>query len=85
VPNTTRYGEPKRELTIFQSKKPRGGGGRRDTRGNTGYWPEIERTNPQFESYYNDLAIVPEEEKQQFWEAMRRDLPTSFRFTGSKG
>jgi multisite-specific tRNA:(cytosine-C5)-methyltransferase len=31
------------------------------------------------------MGIVPEEEKEEFWTAMRRELPNSFRFTGSKG
>ncbi|KAL1960821.1 hypothetical protein VTO42DRAFT_5804 [Malbranchea cinnamomea] len=44
----------------------------------------IVRKNERFESYYNGLGIVPEEEREQFWEAMRRDLPNSFRFTGSR-
>lgn len=37
-----------------------------------------------FEGYYNDLGLVPKEDQDGFWEAMRRDLPNSFRFTGSK-
>lgn len=28
--------------------------------------------------------MIPDEEKEDFWAAMRRDLPNSFRFTGSK-
>ncbi|KAL9615871.1 MAG: hypothetical protein Q9160_009192 [Pyrenula sp. 1 TL-2023] len=46
---------------------------------------EIERRNTQYEQYYNELGIVPEGEREVFWAAMRRDLPNSFRFTGSKG
>ena len=45
----------------------------------------IPRVNPRFETYYNDLNIIPAEERDDFWRAMRRDLPSSFRFTGSKG
>ena len=42
------------------------------------------RRNDKFEGYYNDLGLVPQEDQDVFWEAMRRDLPNSFRFTGSK-
>jgi multisite-specific tRNA:(cytosine-C5)-methyltransferase len=31
------------------------------------------------------LAIIPDAENTEFWAAMRRDLPASFRFAGSKG
>ena len=31
------------------------------------------------------MIQLPEEEKAQFWEALRRELPNSFRFCGSKG
>ncbi|KAJ9325450.1 hypothetical protein DTO027B5_5011 [Paecilomyces variotii] len=57
----------------------RGGGGQRSS------WRDIERHNEKFENYYNELGIIPEEEKEAFWEALRRDLPNSFRFTGSRG
>ncbi|WEW54888.1 tRNA (cytosine-5-)-methyltransferase ncl1 [Emydomyces testavorans] len=56
--------------------------GHRGTRP-TNYAP-IERHNEKFESYYNSLQIVPEDEKGQFWDALRRELPNSFRFTGSR-
>ncbi|KAK5048518.1 hypothetical protein LTR84_005608 [Exophiala bonariae] len=66
----------------------RGGGGggaghrpRPDNRVNKG---DIPRENEKFETYYNQLGIVKEEEKEAFWAAMRRDLPNSFRFTGSR-
>ncbi|KIW12614.1 hypothetical protein PV08_09892 [Exophiala spinifera] len=60
----------------------RGGGGpRQDNRGNKA---EISRTNEKFEEYYNTLGVIPDEERDDFWAAMRRDLPNSFRFTGSK-
>ncbi|OAG40148.1 hypothetical protein AYO21_05626 [Fonsecaea monophora] len=65
----------------------RGGGGgggprpRPDTRGSK---QDIRRNNDKFEQYYNQLGIVAEEERDDFWSAMRRDLPNSFRFTGSR-
>ncbi|EFW20770.1 hypothetical protein D8B26_002911 [Coccidioides posadasii str. Silveira] len=59
-----------------------GGGGRRGTRPTN--YAAIVKSNEKFESYYNGLKVVPEDEKEQFWEALRRDLPNSFRFTGSR-
>ncbi|KAJ0273618.1 hypothetical protein COL922a_014597, partial [Colletotrichum nupharicola] len=61
----------------------RGGGGgggaqRRD-------WQDFPRSNERFENYYNSQDIIPEEEREIFWETLRKDLPNSFRFTGSKG
>ncbi|KAI9672057.1 MAG: hypothetical protein M1831_001870 [Alyxoria varia] len=46
---------------------------------------EVERTNKLFERYYNELKIVGDDERHKFWEALRTDLPNSFRFTGSRG
>ena len=47
---------------------------------------KIKKNNEQFERYYNELGIVPEgEEREAFWAALRRELPNSFRFCGSKG
>lgn len=38
------------------------------------------------ESFYNSaLPFDSEEEKSEFWEALKRELPNSFRFCGSKG
>ncbi|OAP56493.1 hypothetical protein AYL99_09672 [Fonsecaea erecta] len=62
-----------------------GGGGPRpqpDNRRNNRL--NISRCNDKFEHYYSQLDIVPVEERDAFWEAMRRDLPNSFRFTGSR-
>lgn len=71
------------------------GGGRRGGRGGGGGWSsgsvrqsfqEIKKENAHFERYYNELNIVAEgEEREQFWTALRRELPNSFRFCGSKG
>ncbi|EEP82306.1 hypothetical protein UREG_07171 [Uncinocarpus reesii 1704] len=58
------------------------GGGNRGTRP-ANYAP-IDKSNEKFETYYNSLGIVPDDEKEQFWDALRRDLPNSFRFTGSR-
>nr|KAK5449186.1 tRNA (cytosine-5-)-methyltransferase ncl1 [Exophiala xenobiotica] len=58
-----------------------GAGPRQDNRTNKA---DIYRHNDKFEEYYDQLGVVPEEEREQFWSTMRRDLPNSFRFTGSK-
>lgn len=57
-----------------------GGGGRERQN-----WQQVARENAKFESYYNEQGFIPEEEREAFWEAIRRDLPNSFRFTGSRG
>ena len=45
---------------------------------------DVDRHNDRYERYYNELGLVPNDDREDFWEAMRRDLPNSFRFTGSK-
>lgn len=63
-----------------------GGGGGRDNRSdNRISYDKIEKTNEKFERYYNSLIQMPEEERADFWAALRRELPNSFRFAGSKG
>ncbi|KAL2820608.1 S-adenosyl-L-methionine-dependent methyltransferase [Aspergillus granulosus] len=59
-----------------------GGGGGGAQRQN---WEEFPRSNERFENYYNSQGFIPEEEREIFWETLRKDLPNSFRFTGSKG
>ena len=65
-----------------------GGGGGGNTWNNAPRqsYAEVKKENKQLENYYNTLNIVPEgEEREQFWAALRRELPNSFRFCGSKG
>lgn len=62
-----------------------GGGGGRDNRDNRVSYDKIEKTNEKFERYYNSLIDMPEEERADFWAALKRELPNSFRFAGSKG
>lgn len=67
-----------------------GGGGSRGYKGGSRYgprpdYPEVEKRNAAFERYYNELAVVGEDEREEFWTALRRELPNSFRFAGSKG
>jgi hypothetical protein len=62
----------------------RGGGGpHRGQRERTNK-ADIDRHNEKYEKYYNELELVPKEKREEFWEAFQRDLPNSFRFTGSK-
>ncbi|KXG50666.1 tRNA (C5-cytosine) methyltransferase, NCL1 [Penicillium griseofulvum] len=67
---------------VNQGGKGRGGGGAGRTRSQ---WQDITRENEKFERYYNEPEFLPEEEKELFWATMRKDLPNSFRFTGSRG
>ena len=61
-----------------------GGGGNRDRWGAPR--AEIVKSNPKFENYYNELDILPDEdERKEFWDSLKSELPNSFRFTGSKG
>ena len=79
-----------RRLTNWQNwgknkGKGRGGGGNNWSTERKSY-AEVPKVNEQFERLYNDMNIVPEgEEREQFWAALRRELPNSFRFCGSKG
>lgn len=74
----------------FRGKRKGGAGGGRGG-GESGRgdgwrsYPTIKKENSQLEEFYNALIQLPEEEKAQFWEALRRELPNSFRFCGSKG
>ncbi|KAF2227338.1 hypothetical protein BDZ85DRAFT_227709 [Elsinoe ampelina] len=68
------------------------GGKRGDRKGNWAPrhprqgFEEVKKENENFEKFYNELNIVPEgEEREKFWTALRRELPNSFRFCGSKG
>jgi hypothetical protein len=60
-------------------------GGGWQQRGGRQDYQEIQKSNVLFEKYYNELEIIPSEEYEEFWATFRRDLPNSFRFTGSKG
>ncbi|RMY79583.1 hypothetical protein D0864_09046 [Hortaea werneckii] len=63
-----------------------GGGGGRQYEDNRQSFDQVHKRNDKFERFYDTLNIVPEgEEREAFWAALRRELPNSFRFTGSKG
>ncbi|KAL2131548.1 hypothetical protein VTI74DRAFT_4899 [Chaetomium olivicolor] len=63
------------------------GGGRDNRGGHRPYqtYPEVAKENKRLEQYYNTLIDLPEGERAEFWAALRRELPNSFRFCGSKG
>jgi multisite-specific tRNA:(cytosine-C5)-methyltransferase len=47
---------------------------------------QIDKHNEKFERFYNTINIVPAgPERDAFWAALKKELPNSFRFTGSKG
>ena len=48
-------------------------------------YSEVPKTNKLYERYYDQLGLVEVAEREEFWKALRRELPNSFRFTGSKG
>ncbi|KXJ85525.1 S-adenosyl-L-methionine-dependent methyltransferase [Microdochium bolleyi] len=68
-----------------------GGGGRGGDRGGDrdsgGYrlHAEIAKENEKLERFYNTALPLEESERADFWTALRRELPNSFRFCGSKG
>ncbi|KAK3706627.1 tRNA (cytosine-5-)-methyltransferase ncl1 [Vermiconidia calcicola] len=63
-----------------------GGGGSRQFQDNRVSFADVDKKNEKFERYYNALDIVPTgPERDAFWLTLRRELPNSFRFTGSKG
>lgn len=69
----------------------RKGGGRKDGDARTpridAYrsFPDLPKSNTKLEAFYNSLLPLDEAENKEFWEALRKELPNSFRFCGSKG
>ena len=53
--------------------------------GERGNYSAIPSENALYERFYRESNVVPEDEWEDFWGAMKRTLPTTFRFTGSKG
>lgn len=72
-------------LTYSASLQFGRGGGRGGGRAPRQNYQDVPKQNEKLETFYNELGAIPEEEKEEFWEALRRDLPSSFRFTGSRG
>ncbi|KAI5845827.1 S-adenosyl-L-methionine-dependent methyltransferase [Morchella snyderi] len=54
-----------------------------DTRGDA--YVSIPTENEKYEKFYKESGLIPEEEWEEFWSTLKRTLPTTFRFTGSKG
>ncbi|KAF4980776.1 hypothetical protein FZEAL_3290 [Fusarium zealandicum] len=70
----------------FRGKNRRGGGGGRGGGQSGGRdYAVVPKENEKFQRFYDTLLQLPEEEKNAYWEALRRELPNSFRFCGSKG
>nr|XP_031858166.1 uncharacterized protein CI109_006408 [Kwoniella shandongensis]KAA5525238.1 hypothetical protein CI109_006408 [Kwoniella shandongensis] len=74
-----------------RSKNPARAGGRkpinRDDNGGTGDWKKFDPTdmnNEAFEQYYKAQGIVSEEEWTDFMACLRKELPVTFRVTGSR-
>jgi multisite-specific tRNA:(cytosine-C5)-methyltransferase len=61
-----------------------GGRGQRSSQWRTDF-KDVDKQNARFESYYNELGVVAPEHRQLFWDTLKRPLPNSFRFAGSKG
>lgn len=47
-------------------------------------WKDIKYTNAAFEEYYQSQELMQPEEWPEFIKALKRDLPTTFRVTGSR-
>ncbi|PHH91180.1 hypothetical protein CDD83_1415 [Cordyceps sp. RAO-2017] len=73
----------------FRGKNRRGGGGGRGgAQSGGGGWreyPVIAKENEKLQEFYDTLLQLPDDERQQYWDALKRELPNSFRFCGSKG
>jgi len=52
-------------------------------------WESFKKENERLETYYNGLLGLAgeanEAKREEFWSALRRELPNSFRFCGSRG
>ncbi|CAM1511541.1 Fc.00g090540.m01.CDS01 [Cosmosporella sp. VM-42] len=71
----------------FRGKNRRGGGGGRGGGGREGFrdYATIEKKNEKLQRFYDTLLQLPDEEQEAYWDALKRELPNSFRFCGSKG
>ncbi|KAG1737380.1 S-adenosyl-L-methionine-dependent methyltransferase [Suillus lakei] len=70
---------------MTRSKKQRGGrAGKSRDDDDRGMLEKSDMKNERFSSYYKAQRIIPEEEWDQFMEALRRPLPTTFRIAGSR-
>jgi multisite-specific tRNA:(cytosine-C5)-methyltransferase len=71
---------------LFNSQKRQRGGraGKSHDDDDRGMLDKSDMKNERFTSYYKAQRIIPEEEWDQFMEALRRPLPTTFRIAGSR-
>lgn len=44
---------------------------------------EIVMKNDAFEKFYNQNGVIPEDEREEFFAALKKPLPLSFRVTGN--
>lgn len=64
-----------------KNAKSRGGDPGQGVRGN---YDNVPTENAGYEKYYREASIIPDDEWPVFWETLKKTLPTTFRFTGSK-
>ncbi|KAH7160858.1 S-adenosyl-L-methionine-dependent methyltransferase [Dactylonectria macrodidyma] len=69
----------------FRGKNRRGGGGGRGGGHSGRDYPSVPKENEKLQRFYDTLLQLPDDEKTAYWDAMKRELPNSFRFCGSKG
>jgi hypothetical protein len=74
--NRNKFGDKRRD---------RGGQKQQPAQGERGNYTSIATENALYERFYKESQILPEDEWEPFWEALKRTLPTTFRFTGSRG
>lgn len=97
-PRAFSYSAPSNHPGTLQGKKSSGGGKREQNstkiqqqhrnatqKGVRGSYESIPNENALYEKFYKESGFIPEEEWDDFWSALKRTLPTTFRFTGSKG
>ncbi|KAI1142260.1 S-adenosyl-L-methionine-dependent methyltransferase [Hypoxylon sp. FL0543] len=63
----------------------KGGSNRGDGAGSYRPYVEVVKENKNLEKYYNTIIPLDNAERTKFWAALKRELPNSFRFCGSKG
>ncbi|QRG39820.1 hypothetical protein FDK38_004277 [Candidozyma auris] len=56
---------------------------KKETNGN-GQWTDVKRENEKWENYYKSSGLIPDDEWDTFKEHCQRDLPLTFRITGSR-
>ncbi|KAJ6256354.1 hypothetical protein Dda_8852 [Drechslerella dactyloides] len=74
-----------RLLLYFDYRFPKLKHRHRDNDNRTDY-TAIEKENANFKAYYRAQGIISDDEEfQKFWASLKETLPTTWRFTGSKG